>query len=307
MSDKNKCHLISRRLFVHIVDGIWLMLILIVQGAILNYYIIMHYKHSVTPYFLFVADLLCVATYIGALAASYHYLNKVNHEDSQDGFNIKPRICLNANSKLGVMPLSYASWLFYIIILVTKISVIFESGLIESLSAKDHFGPQLLKVTIAASSFVFLLLVEGLNWTKRGTPRYSYVTSVCGKTGIEIFDSVALLSILMEGPKGLSESIKDVILILAAINFFLPTVKLYQLSFPDFSINRMSLPITIIYLFLHMACIDIPFLTIRLYLWLGYRENGSMFLMKNILSICLTIRCMYPELVEFKNTYIENK
>lgn len=307
MSEKSKCNFIVRRLFVHILDGIWLMAILILQGTVLNYYIINHYKNSVTPYFLFVADFLCVATFVGTLAASYHYLKKVSGEDCEDGFCFKPRIRLTPTSRLGVMPLSYASWLFYVMILVTKIAVIFESGLIESLSAKNHFGPQLLKVTIACASFVFLLLVEGHNWTKRGTPRYSYVTSVCAKTGIEIFDSVAFLSILMEGPKNLSEPFKDVILILSAINFFLPSVKLYQLSFPDFSIHKMSLPITIIYLFLHMSCIDIPFLTIRLYLWLAYRENASMFLMKNILSILLTLRCMYPELVEFKHEYLSNK
>lgn len=32
-----------------------------------------------------------------------------------------------------------------------------------------------------------------------------------------------------------------------------------------------------------------------------------MFLMKNILSILITLRCMYPELVEFKHEYLSNK
>lgn len=86
----------------------------------------------------------------------------------------------------------------------------------------------LFKVALASSSFLFLLLLEGHNWKKRGTPRYSYITSVCAKTGIEIFDSVSMLAILMEGPD-LSKIVRDFILALASVNFLLPAIKLYQL------------------------------------------------------------------------------
>lgn len=55
---------------------------------------------------------------------------------------------------------------------------------------------------------------------------------------------------------------------------------------------------------LHMLLIDVPYLVVRLYLWLVYHENASMFLMKNALSIVLSLRGMFPDLIEFKNSYI---
>lgn len=55
---------------------------------------------------------------------------------------------------------------------------------------------------------------------------------------------------------------------------------------------------------LHMVLVDVPFLSIRVYLWLAYRENASMFLMKNALSIFLCLRGMYPDLVEFTDDYL---
>lgn len=161
-----------------------------------------------------------------------------------------------------------------------------------------------LQVALCSSSFLFLLLVEGHNWRKRGTPRYSYITSVCAKTGIEIFDSVSMLAILMESTSDLSPTVKDLILALSSLNFLLPTIKLYQLSYNDFSKNNYSFPITVIYMSLHMLLIDVPFLVVRLYLWLVYHENASMFLMKNALSIVLGLRGMFPDLLEFKNSYI---
>ncbi|XP_014246036.1 uncharacterized protein LOC106664636 [Cimex lectularius] len=294
-----------KRLGVHALDALSLTVVVMFQGTVLNYYIISHYKDSVTPYFLFAADALCISTFIGTLVASYSYLVRVYVcKDAEDGIGTKIRARLKSSApKIGVMPLSYVSWLFYVVILVTKIVVIFESGLAESLNPMEHFGPQLLKVTIASSSFVFLLLAEGHNWVKRGLPRNAYVTTVCAKTGIEIFDSVSLLSIILEGPKELTEGFKDLVLGLAAINFFLPSVKLYQLSFPDLSINTVAKTVTMIYMLAHIVLIDIPFLSVRLYLWLNFRQNASMFLMKNVLSIVLTLRGMYPELISFKHGF----
>lgn len=52
---------------------------------------------------------------------------------------------------------------------------------------------------IGLSSLVFLLLVEGHNRLELNSERYNYVTSVCSKVGVEIFDSVSLLSVLLMG------------------------------------------------------------------------------------------------------------
>lgn len=290
------------RMIVHTFDGFFLTVILIAQETIINYYIIMRYKESVFPYFFFALDFLCVCTFVGTLFVAFNNLKNILRQESVDGFNLHAG---RVNLMLGDNPLIFLSWLFYSLIFVVKIILIFnDDSFIHGLSVTDHFGPQLLKVALCSSSFLFLLLVEGHNWRKRGTPRYSYITSVCAKTGIEIFDSVSMLAILMESTSDLSPTVKDLILALSSLNFLLPTIKLYQLSYNDFSKNNYSFPITVIYMSLHMLLIDVPFLVVRLYLWLVYHENASMFLMKNALSIVLGLRGMFPDLIEFKNSYI---
>ncbi|KAF6215114.1 hypothetical protein GE061_009863 [Apolygus lucorum] len=271
----------------------------------MNYYIITHYNTTNTPYFFFVADFLCLATFIGTLATAYNHLRKVSAiQNSVISLRRDPPKI----SHFGLLPLSYVSWLFYVSVLVTKIVIIFSrQTLLRSLVPDDVFGPQLLKVTMTLAAIVFLLLLEGHNWSKRGTPRYSYITSTCAKTGIELLDSVALLSILIDEHPADLGGMKDFILGIAAFNFFLPALKLYQLSFPDKTIDRRSLLVSVSYYILHLILIDIPFLSIRLYLWFAYGENASMFLMKNILNIILTLRSMYPDLVNMYNEYFFTK
>uniref|UniRef100_A0A0A9Z017 Uncharacterized protein n=2 Tax=Lygus hesperus TaxID=30085 RepID=A0A0A9Z017_LYGHE len=296
----------SWKLVVHILDVIWLALILLFQGTVMNYYIITHYSTTNTPYFFFVADFFCLATFIGTLSTAYSHLRKVSAiQNSVISLRRDPPKI----SHFGLLPLSYVSWLFYVSVLVTKIVIIFSrETLLRSLVPVDFFGPQLLKVTMTLAAIVFLLLLEGHNWSKRGTPRYSYITSTCAKTGIELLDSVALLSILLDDhPHDLTGGMKDLILGIAAFNFFLPALKLYQLSFPDKTIDKRSLLVSVSYYILHLILIDIPFLSIRLYLWFAFGENASMFLMKNILNIILTLRSMYPDLCTIYNVYFTNQ
>nr|XP_014289422.1 transmembrane protein 121B isoform X2 [Halyomorpha halys] len=288
-----------------IFDGFCLTLILIAQETIINYYIIMRYKESVYPYFFFALDFLCVCTFVITYFLSFNNYKKFMRQDVVDGFNLRTGRPTKLPFQIGDSPFIYLSWLFYALIFVVKIVLIFENdSFIHGLSIKDHFGPQLLKVALCLSGFLFLLLVEGHNWKKRGSPQYSYITSVCAKTGIEIFDAVSMLATFMESKSDLSPAVKHLIISLSALNFVLPTIKLYQLSFNDFTKNNYSLPVTVIYMSLHVLFIDVPYLIIRLYLWLAFGENASIFLMKNALSIVFGMRGMYPDLREFHKSYI---
>lgn len=299
---RHRCFTTAKNPIIHIIDAAVLSGIVLGQGAILNYYVIFHYAGSVVPYIGFLADVFCVFVFLGALTISYNYLAqcKTKEEALRRKFPLTPSSLLGRmpipKSNLGVLPYSFISWLIYIIVLLTKVVIIFESsGLVENLSEKDHFGPQLLKVTIAFASLVFLLLVEGHNWAKRGTARYSYVTTICAKNGIEIFDSVAFLSILMEGTK-MPSRFKDIILLLSMITFFLPAISLYKLSLSNFASEAVSLRITVLQNLLRLTLIDTAFLVVRLYLWIYYRQHASVFIMKNVFNIILVLRGLYPDL-----------
>lgn len=148
-----KCFTTAKNPIIHITDAVFLSGIVLVQGAVLNYYIIFHYKTSVIPYIGFLMDIFCVFVFIGSLTISYNYLVqcKTQELELRRNFLITPSNLLRKvpipKSKLGVLPYSFISWLIYIIFLLAKVVIIFESsGLVENLSEKDRFGPQLLKV-----------------------------------------------------------------------------------------------------------------------------------------------------------------
>ncbi|XP_046681065.1 uncharacterized protein LOC124367909 [Homalodisca vitripennis] len=297
----------SRRLIIHILDAATIIIIVGLQGGILNFYLIKYYNESIGPYFYFLADLFTMIVFAGTLTTSFNYLTKKQAIDEKlkkkANFFTPARLIQEveislpwSHQRLGVMPFSYISWLVYVIIMLSKVVVIFESpGLIEHLSEKDKFGPNVLKLTIALASLVFLSLVEGHNWSKRGSARYSFVTSTCAKNGIEMFDAVAFLAMQMEG-KVKESAYKDAILALSTFTFFLPALSLFKLSLLDFASEKACLQVTVLQNVLRLTTVDLPFLAVRMYLWMYYNENASLFLMKNVFNIIIISRTLCPDL-----------
>lgn len=278
-------------------------LLVLTQGSLLDYYIILHFPGTNTLYFFFLGDFLCIFTFAGTLTIAYRYLVEHHKEkkSTSQSFIYSPKRFINyySTSKFGVLPLIYISWLFYSLLLLAKIAVIFTSEIPGKLRAQDVAGPQLLKVTIALSGIIFLILVEGHNWAEPGSPRYQYVTSVCTKTGIEVLDTVSLLSIILppdDDPEALNTTFIGVIIALAGFNFLLPTLILYKLSLSQSCTDRFPLPLSVVHTLLHVYLIDMPFLGVRLFLWIKYHHNSSIFIMKNVFGIIFAIRSIYPDI-----------
>lgn len=311
---KTMCHCASRRLIVHVLDATSLVFVLILQASILNYYIIQYYKTSVSPYFWFIGDFICLFIFAGTLTTSYRYLTRCRECHPCKGeksFYLSPKriVAKFPTTTLGMLPLSYTSWFLYSCMLLAKVIIIFKSEIPERLSPKEAFGPQLLQIAIAMSGIIFLLLIEGHNWAERGSPRYMYVTGVCGKTGIEILDTVSLLSVLLlpNTEDFLTGTLENAVITLAAFNFFLPVLALYKLSLCDFAAHPFSLPIAVFHNLLHLCLVDVPFLCVRVYLWVYYKQHASIFIMKNVFSIILVLRGMYPDLVKLVQMFCKMK
>lgn len=295
----------SKRLAFQIFLGIVQGLIVLTQGSILNYYIISHFVKSNSAYFFFLGDFICIFTFAGSLAVAYRYLveHHLNKRNPNQSFIYSPKRCIPnySTSKFGVLPFIYVSWTLYSLILIAKIAVIFTSDIPNNLSTKEVAGPQLLRVAIALSGIIFLILVEGHNWAEEGSPRYIYATSVCTKTGIEVLDTISLLSIVVTGLGGepaeeLTTDFIVIIVVISGMNFLLPILILYKLSLGQHNSDKFPLPITVLHTILHLCCIDIPFLCVRLFLWIKYHHNSSIFIMKNVFGIIYSLRGIYPDL-----------
>lgn len=153
------------------------------------------------------------------------------------------------------------------------------------------------------SSIVFMLLVEGHNWHKKSSECYSYVTAICKKTGIEVFDSVEMLDYLIMTDQ-LSRPVENAVFILAAVNFILPAISLYVLNISNFgkNVTPSCTPLRITHSVLRLILIDIPFFAVRLRTWIVHQEM-SVFMMKNFFYILLAVRELYLDVfMYFKPT-----
>ncbi|KAK6625455.1 hypothetical protein RUM43_005753 [Polyplax serrata] len=294
----------NRRLFFQVFLAIVQGLLVLTQGTLLNYYIISHFSATNTTYFFFLGDFICIFLYAGTLTIAYRYLQEHSKQKNpNNSFLYSPKrfITNYSTSKFGVLPLIYVSWAVYALLLLSKIAVIFTSDIPDKLSTKDVAGPQLLKVGIAMSGVIYLVLVEGHNWSEAGSPRYSYVSSVCVKTGIEILDSVSFLSIIInDSAEDLMETLTpgfvSGIVAIVGVNFLLPVLILYKLSLGEHHWKKLPLPITVFHNLLHVLSVDLPYFAIRLLLWVRHHHNTSVFIMKNAFGILTAARNIYPDL-----------
>lgn len=160
-----------------------------------------------------------------------------------------------------------------------------------------HISFQLL---IGLSGIVFYLLVNA-ECVGRQLDREKWVTN---SWIIEIFDSVELLSIIISTNDQIGH-VPYFIYTLTFANFMLPLWILYRISQPDNEIKPMGLPQPVCYNFLHLILVQIPFLGIRLYMWIVFNHNASVFIMKNLLHIIFFLHSLYPHIIEIskKNQY----
>jgi hypothetical protein len=299
------------RRIIHFIDAGMLLTIQVLQGSILNFYIIEQYSNAVLPYFWFVGDFLCLFVFAGTLTIAYKYFNRLTDNDGlSDGssFKLSPARLISgySTSKFGVLPLSYVSWLFYSAILIGKVAIIYKSELRITLSPTEFFGPQLLQATIGFSAVILLLLAESHNWAKHRSARYHFVTSTCAHSGLAVLDTVSLLNALLpQDAHRTSEPpdvLLDVVLFFGLINLALPALALYRLGLSEPSAEkaqaRLLLPFSVLHDLVHLILVDVPFLGLRLYLWRAHNQHASVFMIKNVLGILLAIRSIHPDISE---------
>lgn len=149
---------------------------------------------------------------------------------------------------------------------------------------------------LALATPVFMLLIEGHNWHRRSSESYLQVNDMCKKTGIEIFDSVEIVTLLIER-NDLSITLERIVFQLATLNFVLPTLLLYQLNITNFGVkkSKKSFRLSVLHNILRIAAINIPFFMVRFYTWTVTKEI-SVFIMKNLFYVVLSFRELYLDI-----------
>lgn len=148
-----------------------------------------------------------------------------------------------------------------------------------------------------------MLLVAAHNDAEKNSQRALAIKSMCTNTAFELLDSVAFLSILIvkESHLAIDYDFENVVLAFACINFFLPTIALYQYSLNDFGQVEKPLDLNGVYNISHMCLVNIPYLAIRIYLWSGYGSDISLFVMKNVIGILWHLKDIIPDFIVLHN------
>eukprot|EP00096_Caligus_rogercresseyi_P008877 TRINITY_DN2890_c0_g1_i1.p1 TRINITY_DN2890_c0_g1~~TRINITY_DN2890_c0_g1_i1.p1 ORF type:complete len:213 (-),score=42.37 TRINITY_DN2890_c0_g1_i1:29-667(-) len=158
-------------------------------------------------------------------------------------------------------------------------------------------GSNLLKVTIGSSALIFIIMLQAHHNHEHDSTYSGYIAGICHNTAIEVFDSVTLLSLLFvhESKHLLDWHLDNAIIALSTLNLILPTIAIYMMSLSDFGrkLNKI-VKIKFAYQLLQLTVINIPFLGLRMYLWVQYNFNLSLFVVKNLCYIFMLLHSLYP-------------
>lgn len=247
--------------FWTLVNSIALLLTLLLQGSLLNYYLINFMAGRSEWYFLFLFDFVILVLFMFSIAFAwrFHQRNRktiaVTDTDNSKGF-LDLKTATTADHErygsgifrfsfpkaLGMLPLIYICWIVYAFGLTVKIIFLYSLRIPEQMITENFYAPkETLLISLAGSVAVFLFWVEA-HWNL-GDERQRHlskpsVDDLISHTTFEFFDSLTFLDLvtpdnaeeMKTDDQLISFTMKMIVVAFAAINFLLPTLGLYRLS-----------------------------------------------------------------------------
>lgn len=237
-----------------------LMLVLLVQGGFINYWIIFFNEGRSEWYFLFFADLVVVVTFVFSLSFAWRYYDRMRiehainpeiqhkivhniHRHDANG-NRKPIrvLAFDFPQQMGMLPLIYVGWILYATILVAKIFIIFMLSIPQQMVKSGFRTPKEdLLLAYAASTLVFFFWVSA-HWLMADDDHQQsskgLVDDLVENTMFEIFDSLTFLDLITPDDEDeinvddrlIGIEFRYTILVFAVVNFFIPVLGLFRLS-----------------------------------------------------------------------------
>ncbi|XP_065660408.1 uncharacterized protein LOC105845443 [Hydra vulgaris] len=256
--------------------------VIIFQGFLLNKYLTLSY--DIKWWAWYVGD-----TYVvGVWTLILFYLHKKFKQKSLN--EVDP---VDHRKFSDEIKYAFFAWITYILFLLPRIVVLFNT-FPPKFKKSDFFGHNLLKVSLASTPLVFLLMIFGYHNANTTQDRKVYISSLASKVTLDLFDSMDLLELLFE-PKGVPKVFLILTLVFASINLFLPTMALYELYVNKFPGRVSGFSFKTSYVCGCMFLVNLPNLILRLFLWHSHDADVSVLIMKNVMCILIGIN----EIVEF--------
>ncbi|KXJ25277.1 uncharacterized protein LOC110245818 [Exaiptasia diaphana] len=185
-------------------------------------------------------------------------------------------------------------WLVYVIfVLVPMVILLFRIDFTKKLDKNDFFGPNFLKITICGAPAIAVFLLT----TAKDSQKYEgAVAQLCGSIALDSFDELELLEMLLhqEIASHFTSGIEVSIIFFVCISFFLTAYEMAENKFivddvddadEHGKVELRGQSVYILRLIFQMMFVNIPLLTIRLYVWRKYGHDASIFIAKNAIII----------------------
>lgn len=259
------------------------LILILLQGIILDYYLVKH--KSIYWSSWFIADIAVVLIFVTAYIISYRHL-----------ILAKDAVVKNTPIQTGALPLGYLAWFVYSGLLATRVAIIFNDFAFQ-LNEKDFFGPNMLKITISMAAFVFMLLLLCHHDAGMDSERKQFIVELTGTVVFDVLDSVDVLDIMFA-----KEAIDDfpiymdtAVIVIACVNLILPTLPLMTLSRTHFGHKHAPSELIMLHKMLLVFFVNLPLLIIRLLLWHLLSKDISIFPVKNVIVIFMVIHDVYEK------------
>ena len=267
--------------------------LLILQGVILDYYL---YKHHDFKSLAFITtDIIVVVIWVGVMfMAKRKFLLKLkkmrrrNVKEKVDGGGKAP------DEYADEIPYVFIAWLAYVAItLVPEVAVIFKR-FADQLGDAKVFGQNLLKIALCITPMLFLLLVNSHHDAKPYSSRRTYIDKLSAGVTLDLLDSIDILEILFmdDIELHLPVGLENAIIAFACINFFLPTLALLELS-AIVKDQVRSANFKFLYAICYICLVNVPLGVIRIILWTNYNQDVSVFIGKNVIASAIYMFDIY--------------
>ena len=283
------------RLNLEVVGKALCIILLILQGAILDYYLVEH--HEVRSLGFIATDIIVVAIWIGVMfMAKRKFLSKLRKrrraKEKVDGKHRPAEV--EWDDGADEIAYVFIAWLAYVAItLVPEVAVIFKR-FADQLGDAKLFGQNILKVALCITPMLFLLLVNSHHDGKPNPKRKIYIDKLSAGVTLDLLDSIDILEILFMDDMeiNLPIGLENTIILFACINFFLPTLALLQLSAIVKGQVR-SANFQFMYSISYIVLVNVPLGAIRIILWTKYNQDVSVFVGKNVIASAIYMFDIY--------------
>lgn len=249
--------------FWTLINSLALMAALLLQGSLLNYYLIYFNQGRAEWYFLFFTDFVILVVFMFSITFAWRFyqrqrknitLTNTSGSNANGFLDVKTAITtdhirfgsgifrFSFPKPMGMLPLIYICWIFYATNLIVKMYIMYCMGIPDSMVRENFYAPkEVILITLAVSAAVFLFWIEA-HWNL-GDERQRHlskpsVDDLISHTAFELFDSLTFLDLVTPDDMNelkhdtlyISHAMRIVVLSFASINFILPTLGLYRLS-----------------------------------------------------------------------------